>query len=381
MNPAPKTERALWQDLAARGEVQGDFSDVVGAAATPWAVRLLMGTAGWLGALFFVAFMFATVFAATHGGVAVALTGAAMIVFAVLLYRRGGSGVALGQFALAASLAGQGLVVFGMAQALGGNAAESATFWFGVAMLQGALYAVVPNRLHRFLAALGAWCALWVGLELALAGDFRHAWSGLFRSLGWLAPLACALAIVFTMDEGRLCAAGRHGRFEPAADATLLFALGASLLLTGTHHPLWVLDEPVRGMGPAAYWLPGALIAAMLIAAARHECRRLGTDARTTTVVLPAAALFGALMAAAPAVGAGTLAIGLALRRGSLPWLGLGVAAVGIGFVWYYSALHWTLLAKSATLAAAGIVLLACRVWLRRADRQTAPARVEGEEA
>ena len=54
----------------------------------------------------------------------------------------------------------------------------------------------------------------------------------------------------------------------------------------------------------------------------------------------------------------------LALRRASMAWMGLGVAAIAIGFVWYYSALHWTLLAKSVTLAAAGVLLLAGRYWL-----------------
>ncbi len=69
-------------------------------------------------------------------------------------------------------------------------------------------------------------------------------------------------------------------------------------------------------------------------------------------------------MSAAPAIGAGALALGLALRRASLPWLGLGVAAIAIGFIWYYSSLHWTLLAKSVTLAVAGLVLLGLRQWL-----------------
>ncbi len=382
MNSEYQVQRALWQDLAARGDVHGDYPASV--AHAPWAVRLLMGVAGWLGAVFFLAFVFATVFVTTHGdGVALALAGAAMIAFAVLLYRRGGGGVALGQFALAASLAGQGLMIAGAAQAMTGDVfLDSAGFWFGVALFEAVLYVVLPNRLHRSLTALGAWCGLWIALELALAGNLHHAWRGVLWSPAWLAPLACALAAAFNLGEDRLCAAGRHGRLEPAADATLLVALIAALLLTGIRHPLGFvgLDGGALPVSTAD-WLPGALIALLLVAAARHECRRLGTDARTTAAVLLATTLFGALMAAAPAVGAGALAICLALRRGSLPWLGLGVAAVGTGFVWYYSALHWTLPAKSATLVAAGILLLACRAWLRRAGRRAESAHNEGGQA
>jgi uncharacterized membrane protein len=83
---------------------------------------------------------------------------------------------------------------------------------------------------------------------------------------------------------------------------------------------------------------------------------------------------FGALMLMAPAVTAGVLALALALRRASLPWLGLAIAAIVLGFVWYYSSLQWTLLAKSATLAAAGVLLLVARIALIRLPRKEAIA-------
>ena len=77
----------LWQDLAARGLVQGQPE--AAQARTPWAVRLLMGLAGWLGAVFFLAFLLGSVFvAARDNAMAMALCGAAMIARAVVRRQR-----------------------------------------------------------------------------------------------------------------------------------------------------------------------------------------------------------------------------------------------------------------------------------------------------
>ncbi|CAG9179311.1 hypothetical protein LMG23992_03972 [Cupriavidus laharis] len=362
-----QTEQALWRELAARGEVQGEL---VARVRTPWAVRALMGAAGWLGALFFQMFFLGAVFVAVRENAgAIALTGLAMIVLAAVLYQRGGTGIALGQFALAVSLSGQGMVIYGVAELLGGERlVETAAFWVGLAVFEAALYVLVPNRLHRFLAALGVWIGLAVAMHILLTDSARHAWLAIPWSLGWLAPGAFTLVAWFTVAEARLCAVGRHVWLEPAMDATLLFALGAALVVTGASHPLAWLDVPGTATHFAsARWLAGTLVGAVLVGFALVECRRLALPAPAVAIMIAGTAAFGAVMVAAPAVSAGALALGLALRRASLPWLGLGITAIAIGFIWYYSSLHWTLLAKSVTLAAAGVVLIALRQWLVRA--------------
>ena len=362
MTRPPQIEDALWRALAARGEVQGEPAFAV---RTPWAVRALMGAAGWLGALFFQLFIVGGVFAAVRGnGFGIAVTGIAMVALAAVLYRRD-HGIALGQFALAVSLGGQGLAIFGVAEGLGlGNLAETTGFWAGVAAFEAVLYVAIPNRLHRLLAALGIWACVAAILDIALVPAGSHVWLHLSPGLGWIVPLACALATWFTLAEARLCADARHALLEPAADATLLAALGAALLVTGTSHPLAFLDAGQPAPLPSA---TGILTGVVLAGFALAECRRLAYRAGTTVAVVLAALAFSLPMFAAPAVSAGGLAMGLALRRASLAWLGLGIAAILAGFVWYYSALQWTLLAKSATLVAAGVVLLGARQWLLRA--------------
>lgn len=364
MTTPGSVEQALWRSLRAAGGVEGE---PVVPARTPWAVRFLMGAAGWLAACFFQVFILGGVFAAVSGNaVGITLTGVAMIALAVVLYRRQ-PGIAVGQFALAASLGGQGLVLFGVGEAIGGpRAMETVTFWAGVTALEVLLYVLVPSRLHRTLSALGAWVAVGAALAVALSASGPEAWHRVPWALAWLLPLACALGVAFTVMEDRLCAAARDGQLEPAADATLLAALAAALASTGLSHPLGFLESATDGAGLYAHWLGGGLTGGVLAVFAYIECRRLAQPVTVMAAVLATTFAFAAVMADAPAIGAGALAMGLALRRASLPWLGLGIAAIGLGFVWYYSSLHWTLLAKSATLAAAGLVLLAARLCLTR---------------
>ncbi len=355
--------RKVWDDFSARGMASGAYTEAVRA---PWAVRVLMGGAGWLGALFFQLFLVGSVFlAARDNGWAMALCGAAMVALAYVLYRRRLGGIALEQFALAISLSGQGMVILGAAKGVAfERALESAGFWAGIAAFQALLFAVVPNRLHRLLCALTAWGALAVTAQRLIGPSALDGWLAYPWPLVGLVPLACVLLIAFTNNEAQLCTADRLDWAEPAADATLLFALGGALMLTGADRP-WLLAT--GGAAPIGmHWHAGTVLAFLLAVFAAAEARRLELpNAAGLPAVIVALAL-GGLMAGAPAVSVGVLALGLALRRASLPWLGLGVATLLAGFTWYYSALSWTLLAKSATLAGAGVLVLLARVVLLR---------------
>ncbi|MBV8273167.1 MAG: DUF4401 domain-containing protein [Cupriavidus sp.] len=365
-------ERLLWQQLAARGAVHGEYAATL---RTPWPIRLLMGAAGWLGALFAQLFLLGSVFAVTRGnGPAIAITGVLMISAAILMYRLTGhdsARIALGQFALAASLGGQGMLIVGVGETLGiDRLMQTAPFWLGVAALEVVLFAIVPNRLHRFVAALGAWAAATVALYVALGGSIRHPFLAMPFSVGIPGALAMAAVTAFVLVEGRIAAQRRHGLWEPAADATLLFGLAAALIVTGATHPFSILFDDARPWQMHGAWLPGVLLGIGLAAFALIECARTGCEARVRGALLLVSIAFSALMLMAPAVTAGVLALALALRRASLPWLGLAIAAIVLGFIWYYSTLQWTLLAKSATLAAAGALLLAARIALTRMPRK-----------
>ncbi|CAG9186774.1 DUF4401 domain-containing protein [Cupriavidus pampae] len=374
-----RTERELWAELAARDAVQGEYAPTI---RTPWPIRLLMGAAGWLGAIFCQLFVYGFVFAFTRSnGAAMFVVGLVMVALAAAFYRssRARTGIAAGQFALALSLSGQGMMFAGLSLVMGsGIAIRDSGFWLILAAMQAVLYWVVPNRLHRFLAALGTWSALTVALSLLLGHLIGQRWMMLPVSVGVPAAAALAVVAVFVGKESRLAAAARHGMWVPAVDASLLFGLGAALFVTGAAHPAALLFGTGAPWPVPGAWACGALLGLVLVAFAATECQRLTVSARMQAGVLGVITVFSILMIFAPAVTSGVLGLALALRRGALPWLGLSIATILMGFIWYYSTLQWTLLAKSITLVAAGVLLLIARQALARSVGSVGSVKGEG---
>ncbi|TWG82742.1 uncharacterized protein DUF4401 [Cupriavidus gilardii J11] len=212
--PPSHAARTAWNQLLATGAVSGNMPEPVDA---PWAVRLLTGLAGWLGAVFFLLFLVGAVFMATReDGAAMALCGLGLIALSALLYWRRAGHTGVEQFALASSLTGQGLALYGCADTLGGaRAIESAGFWLAAGAAQAVLYAVVANRLHRFLSAASACGALALSLAIAIALGEPDRWQAIVWSLVLLAPLALACSALFTLAEPRV--AGGGGAFGPLA--------------------------------------------------------------------------------------------------------------------------------------------------------------------
>nr|WP_255581869.1 DUF4401 domain-containing protein [Cupriavidus sp. AU9028] len=333
----------------------------------PWAIRMLTGAAGWLGGLFFQVFLLGTVFVALRESPGVMLgCGVVLIAIATVLYRRGRQRPGIQAFALATSMIGQALAVYAAADLLGGDeAVESVVFWIGLALVEAALYLLVTDRLHRLLCAMAACGGITLALAVAIARGEPDRWQGAAWALALMSPLTCVLCAMFCRVEARLARQGRQPRLEPGADALLLSGLVAGLLLTGIGHPLRGPLEPHGDIGPAL-WIGGCALALVLAGFCWIEAARLrlprGQRIGMTLLVTAGAAL----LAGAPGVLAGVLAFAMALRRSSVAWLAYALPSIGAGFLWYYSALHWTLAAKSATLVAAGVMVLAGWRWLVR---------------
>ena len=371
--------RTLWTDLTARGAVQGEYVPTI---RTPWPIRLLMGAAGWLAAIFCQLFIYGFVFAFTRSnGAAMFVVGVVMVALAAVLYRasRAKTSIAASQFALALSLSGQGMMLAGLSLVMGsGIAIRDSAFWLIVAAIEAALFIAVPNRLHRFLSALATWTALTVSLSLLGGHLIGQRLMMLPVTVGVPSAVAMAVVTLFVRKEAAIAATtaaiSRHGVWTPAIDATLIFALGAALFVTGAANPAALLFGTGSPWPVPGAWACGALLGLTLIAFAATECQRLSVNGITQAGVLIVALAFSILMLLAPAVTAGLLGLALALRRGSLPWLGLSIATILLGFIWYYSTLQWTLLAKSITLAAAGVLLLAARAALARSSANAQPS-------
>ena len=146
----------LWGRLAQAGLVWGPLPPETGKAG-PWYLRVMLGVAGWAGALFLLAFV-ATGFAFVMESAAVAAGGgAALCAAAALLLRSGEAGDFRRQFALALSLTGQLLVLWGLVDAL----PDAGRMVAGMVMLVAAvLFGVIPDFIHRAWSAAAAAAAL-----------------------------------------------------------------------------------------------------------------------------------------------------------------------------------------------------------------------------
>jgi Domain of unknown function (DUF4401) len=355
------TAAALWERLSADGLVGGDRPEP-DKSGSPWFVRVMLGIAGWIGALFLIAFVGAAfAFILDDAGFA-SVAGAACCAAALALFRAFDGNDFAEQFGLAISLVGQMLIAVGLAQYL---KPEEPPLYFAVAGIEVALALAVPNFLHRMLASAGAAAALALGVnQLELHG---------------LAAPLLSLGLAFVWLEPKRWAVG--GRiWRPIG-----YGLVLALLLVETFRLFgaeWLLG--LRGGEPGWFGLYGpllgrALTAAALVWVAVVLSLREGGGSRFSAVAVGAAILVALLSPAAPGLASALLILLLGFAAGSRILAALGILSL-LGFVahFYYS-LHATLLEKSAILAVTGLCLLGACFLLRRSS--PSPDRTEPAHA
>lgn len=337
---------ALWQQLREAGVVQGEPPSE--DADAPWFVRLMLGIAGWIGAIFLFGFFSVALQELLRSTAARTVLGAVLCGAAALVLRTGRRGELLGQFAFAGSLAGQALLASGLGEALHRSPAGAA---LAIAAQQAILFAAVPGVVHRtWTAATAAYAA---ALALGIWG---------------LGPYAAAvLTAGFALVALRELSHARHPGLLRAAAYGLGVAAFIASLVHGTWGDLYWLG---RVRSAAASDFPGGAFAGAVVVVAsvaallRREGLPLGSPAG-------ALALIGALVVAGAAFKAPGIAPAAALlvfghANGNRVLAGVGILAL-IGYLaYYYYSLQATLLEKSALLAAAGLALLAMRFAMQR---------------
>jgi hypothetical protein len=333
---------ALWAKLRDAALVEGEAP--AAEAHSPWFVRLMLGIAGWIGAIFLLAFVgigFAALMRSASAGIAV---GAAVCALAVFLFRLGDKGDLLGQFAFATSLAGQALMVIGYSNAIERSDAGAALL---AAAQQAILFALVPNFVHRVWTAASGACAVAFAL-----GDF---------GLGAYAPalLTAAFAALWLSEfdhprQGQLLRAGGYG-----------IAAAAVVSVTECSLPIfWDCGANGRMHAWGGGIAGGAVLVWAAIALLRREQVSLASAVGRTALI--GAAVLAAASLTAPGIAPSTAILALGYANANRLLAGLGLIAL-IGYLsHYYYSLHATLLEKSALLAAAGIALLLARFALHR---------------
>ena len=332
----------LWARLAADGLVQGALPEEKSAQG-PWFVRVMLGIAGWIGALFLLGFVgIGFVFIFENSGFSL-LAGAACCGAGYGLFRSLPDNHFAEQFGLALSLAGQLLIAFGIAQIIG---ARSPALYFAIALVQAALAYAVPHFLHRVLASAGGGIAFALGLSVVPLPGFA-------------APLLCAGLAWVWLDAGRWAARGALWR--PVG-----YGLLVALLLVEAFRTSGVADWFGIGQRSTA-WLAahGPLLGRILgasvlafVATVLIRREKLATGSRAELAAFGGAAAAALASVAMPGLAAALVVLLLGFAVISRIIMALGLLGL-LGFVshFYYS-LHASLLAKSAMMAATGIVLL-----------------------
>jgi hypothetical protein len=340
---------SLWAMLVARGLATGAVPQRDKARA-PWFVRVMLGIAGWIGALFLLGFagvMFASILDRPLGA---AVLGALACVGAAVMFRSRPKSDFAEQFGLAVSIAGQGMIVIALGKWFGMKLWPAALLMAGV---QTCLFLLAPSFVHR------VWVA-WTGVfAIALALDDVG-----LRLL--VLPLAMG---VFTWVWVREFDFGSRAEMARAGGYGL--ALFACLQLVFMHgEQLWglFLFGDVAQFGRAVAWIGAGLSAAVLPLAVVVLLGRegVGLDSRAGQLALASAVIVGVASFKAPGVGSAVAILVIGFANGNRVLSGLGILAL-LGYLsQFYYALHATLLEKSILLVCSGLALLLARFVLHR---------------
>lgn len=338
------TTADLWNTLKSAGLTTVDEPPVA-ALESPWYIRVMLGFAGWIAALFLLAFVAVGLSWIIENSVASLVLAILFMAAAWWIYRYRSENEFIEQMALVFSLAGQGLWAVAFFDFLHADSRASA-FWLAFAMLQTVLALIMSNPIHRGWSGFAAIASLYFAVNntaiepivsAAVLGLAAWLWLGELRHIKKaqiLRPVAYGVvAALVTMDLA-------SGLFRGASG----FAAGASA-------------------APQYAWLGQMLSGAVLMAVCAHLLRREGLQwsDRLSLIVLGGSLVLVAVSTQAPGICIGVTILLLGFAQGNHLLSGFGILALLVYAGGYYYRLDATLLVKSASLALTGAVLLLVR--------------------
>lgn len=317
-----------------------DLSGANDAESSPWYIKALVGIAAWIAALF-LGFFFVSA-RLIESRESMLIWGAVLTVVAVVLKRLVRNSIFWGQLAFAVVLAGQGLLIGGVAW-WSEDATNTALFVVGLELVIFALY---PDALHRMLSVLAVTGALAFVLYDQELPEFIHG----------LTLLLAVGAVAVWQQELRLLA-GRWFPFRAPLGYGLVLALFGVCLLS-------LLSE----YGATLWWVSAAVLALVLLYLAFTLLRELERPLLSPVGLwaLGAVALFCIPAYQTPGILAAVIALLLGYWRTNTLLMGLATVFLLFFLGAYYYNLDITLLNKSYILMGTGAVLLVVRFWFHR---------------
>ena len=339
-----RTAAELWAVLTTAGLTSGDMP-APGEKHTPWYVRVMLGVAGLIAAVFLLGFIGVGVAFVIKSQTASMAVGLMVITASYAIFHLAPRNDFSTMFALAVSLAGQALVIFGLFGMFSDGHGKRFP-WGTVALFEAALALIIPNFTHRAISAFGAGaafgfaCVAWGANAIApgvVAAAITYIWLNEMR-LGRLhsvvTPIGYGLTLAFVLIEGM----AQFGHtmmmvFGPRAQPAQLAGIGETFVALALFVSVWVL------LKRAAWPLHGMRAALALVAAA----------------------VIGIVSWKAPGIAGGLMIALLGYSNGNRGLTALGIVALLMYVSSYYYLLETTLLVKAGVLLATGLVLLAVR--------------------
>jgi len=319
----------------------------------PWYVRTMVGVGAWLASLLLLSFIGGVSLLTSEAGFIV--TGALLMLGAVVLRRQVNNDF-FNQAALAISLAGQALLAFGVAETVSGRELEAVLY--SLILANGVLIVAYPDPTHRFLSVV-----FMVSACVGLLYFWRSQWF-----LAYLAPLL-ATGYVVLLHEGRSAVRTLDAVTRPVMAGLMFSAFGVVMLST-----LYVFPELVGDFqfypNP---WISTLLFGVLLLYAAWKVLA--GAPVSVAKGVMPAiyglSVLTVLVALQAPGLVYGLLVILLGTGMGHRVMTGVGLVFLVVFVGAYFYGIDISLLMKSLTLLATGVVLLVGRwgllaVWPER---------------
>jgi hypothetical protein len=333
----------------------------------PWFARIIAGFGAWVATAFLIGSLIAA--KVVNEETSAIIVGTVLVAGAVYLRRTAEAEAEFKrQLAFAGSLAGQVLVIAGVA----GETRSAALAGLVALVMSAILIPLVSDQAQRFISGLAGSIA-----ALAAMADLRLAWTiGDFGPLGAIVvrgtDLAALAIVALTAYIWRIGVRERSRAvaemLEPVGYGTVA-ALFAVLLFSSLFA---VADDLVRGpestrvnawhLGPLT--TAGITAALIALALATFSEQRLKPRQEVVIVALAATVLLGLLTLSTPGLIAAVAVLTLGFDRRNRILIGIAaVFLVKFASVYYYS-LRMTLLAKSVVLVASGVLLLAARAYV-----------------
>ena len=342
----------LWDRLAAKGLVIGEKPPRADHHS-PWFVRVMLGFAGWLGAVFLLGFVGVSLQFIIDSNTASLFTGAAACAAAAFIFHASRGKDFAVQFGLAVSLAGQALFIWGLWKIFNGESAG--VRYLAIAVFEALLAAFIINTIHR------------VASTLAAAVSFSFALLSFHTPHIAPALITAGFAVVW-LNEPAWSARGSLVR--PVGYGLVLAAMCINGTLLIGDGPLWLGHRVNNNSGFVmfSYWAGILLNGAVFLFVVSRLLGREGLrfDSRLAQVALVAALAITLSSFKAPGIITGLVIVLLGYANGNRVLTGLGIFALIAYLSHYYYQLETTLLIKSAALVATGMVLLVARFVLSR---------------